>query len=244
MRESYPVTRTSVPGSGRLECGTLAGAFWDSAENVERFAAREPDVRLTELLRAYDEPAKIRVLDLGCAGGRNAVLLAGKGFDVEALDASPAMVAKTRERLAAILGGAEAERRVRVGRMDDLAACGDARFDLVVALGLYHCAQSRAEWDRALSETARVLKAGGRLLVSVFTPETDLTGGGIRAVPGEPDVYEGFESDSRHVLVDAARLDRDLGRFGLTPLEPTRTARPKADKGRRVSANGLYRKGR
>jgi SAM-dependent methyltransferase len=220
----------------------LASSFWDSAENVERFAAREPDVRLMELIREYPDPSRIRVLDLGCAAGRNTVPLAERGFDVQALDASPAMVAKTRERLAAILGPGEAERRVRVGRMDDLSMAADASFDLVVALGLYHCAQSRAEWDRALAETARVLKPGARLLVSVFTPETDLTGRGIRAVPGKPDVYEGFDSGGHHVLVDAAGLDRETARFGLLPVEATRTARPKVETGRRVSANGLYRK--
>ena len=220
----------------------MADAFWDSAENVERFAAREPDVRLAKLVEEFPDPSRIRILDLGCAAGRNAVLLAGKGIDVEALDASPAMVAKTRERLAASLGAAQAERRVRVGRMDDLSWAADATYDLVIALGLYHCAQSRAEWERALSETARVLKPGARLLVSVFTPETDLTGRGIQAVAGEPDVYEGFDSGGRHVLVDAAQLDRELARFGLEPVEPTRTARPKVETGRRVSANGLYRK--
>ncbi len=220
----------------------VTASFWDSPENVERFAAREPDARLTQLVNECPDASRVRVLDLGCAGGRNAVLLAEKGFDVEAVDASPAMVAKTRERVAAILGAAEAKRRVRVGRMDDLSAIADATVDLVVALGLYHCAQSREEWDRALAETARVLKPGGRLLVSVFTPETDLTGRGVQAVPGEPDVYEGFDSGGRHVLVDAAALDRDMARLGLMPLEPTRTARPKVETGRRVSANGLYRK--
>ena len=196
------------------------------------------------LLPGYPEPPKTRVLDIGCAGGRNAVPLARAGFDLMAIDGSAAMVAKTRERLAAILGAEEAERRVRVGQMDDLSFAGDACFDLIVALGLYHCAQSRAEWDRALSETARVLAPGGRLLVSVFTPETDLDGRGFRPVAGEPHVYEGFESGGRHFLVDAQQLDREMVRFGLTPLEPTRTARPRVEKGRRVSANGLYGKGR
>jgi len=218
------------------------GSFWDSAENVERFAARQPDVRLAQLLGEYPDPSRIRVLDLGCAAGRNTVLLAERGFDVEAIDASPAMVARTRERVAAIRDATEAQRRVRVGRMDDLSFAADATYDLVVALGLYHCAESRAEWERALAETARVLRPGARLLVSVFTPETDLTGRGIRAVAGEPDVYEGFDSGGRHVLVDAAALDREMARFGLSPLEPTRTARPKVETGRRVSANGLYRK--
>jgi SAM-dependent methyltransferase len=168
------------------------------------------------------------------------VALAEKGFDVEALDASPAMVARTRERAAAIVGPEEAARRVRVGRMDDLSWFPDGVFDIVLGLGIYHCAQSRAEWDRALAESTRVLKAGGRLLVSVFTPETDLTGGGIRAIPGEPGVYEGFDSGGRHVLVHADELDREMARFGLVPAEPTRTARPKVETGRRVSANGLY----
>jgi SAM-dependent methyltransferase len=220
----------------------LADPFWDSVEVVARFAAREPDVRLLELLGEYAEPSKTRVLDIGCAGGRNAVSLAQAGFDLQALDASPAMVAKTRERLAPILGAAEAERRVRIGSMDDLSDFADASFDLVVALGVYHCARSREEWDRALSETARVLGPGGRLLVSVFTPETDLDGRGTSPVPGEPDIYVMFADGGRHFLVDAERLDREMARFGLTPVEPTRTARPKTETGRRVSANGMYRK--
>jgi len=220
----------------------VADAFWDSADTVERFAAREPDARLVTLLREYDDPPATRVLDLGCAAGRNAVLLAENRFDVQALDASPAMAARTRERLAAVLGAMEADRRVRVGPMDDLRHLADRSFDLVVALGVYHCAESRAEWERSLAETARVLRPGGMLLASVFTPETDLTGRGTRAVPGAPDVFEGFEGGGRHVLVDAETLDRDLAGVGLVPAEPTRTARPHVETGRRVSANGLYRR--
>ena len=219
----------------------MKNVFWESPENVERFAAREPDVRLAELISAFADPRAVRVLDLGCAGGRNAVFLARHGFDVCAVDASQAMVAETRRRLAALLGEAEAERRVRVGRMDDLGWAPAESFDLVVALGIYHCAQSRAEWDRSLSETARVLAPGGRLLVSVFTPETDLTGRGIKPVPGEPHVYEGFES-GRSFLVDAPTLDAELARLGLACVVPTTVARPNVEVGRRVSANGLYEK--
>jgi ubiquinone/menaquinone biosynthesis C-methylase UbiE len=137
------------------------------------------------------------------------------------------------------LGAVEATRRVRVGRMDDLGWAPDKRFQLVVALGVYHCAQSLAEWDRALAESARVLARGGTLLVSVFTPETDLTGRGVTAVPGEPNLYEGFES-GRSVLVDAPTLDAEMARHSFSPVVPTQVARPKVEVGRRVSANGLY----
>ena len=217
----------------------MKNAFWESPENVERFAAREPDVRLAGLVASFSEPRAVRVLDLGCAGGRNAVFLAQRGFDVCAVDASEAMAAETRRRLTSLLGEAEAARRVRVGRMDDLGWAPRAAFDLVVALGIYHCAQSRAEWDRSLSETARVLAPGGRLLVSVFTPETDLTGRGIAPVPGEPYVYEGFES-GRCVLVDSQTLDAELARHGLSCVVPTTVARRNVEVGSRVSANGLY----
>ncbi len=219
----------------------MKNVFWESPENVERFALREPDVRLAGLVAGLPDPRGVRALDLGCAGGRNAVFLARLGFDVCAVDASEAMAAETRRRLAPLLGEAEAARRVRVGRMDDLGWAPPVSFDLVVALGIYHCAQSRIEWDRSLSETTRVLAPGGKLLVSVFTPETDLTGRGIAPVPGEPHVYEGFES-GRSFLVDAPTLDAELARHGLFAVVPTALARPKVEVGRRVSANGLYAK--
>ena len=101
--------------------------YWEDPAQVARFAEREADRRLAALLPSFPDPARTRVLDLGCAGGRNAALLALKGFDVHALDASAAMVAHTRERLAAVLGVAEAERRVRQGRMDDLTSTGAPR---------------------------------------------------------------------------------------------------------------------
>ncbi|HEX7251532.1 MAG TPA: class I SAM-dependent methyltransferase [Thermoanaerobaculia bacterium] len=222
----------------------MSSPFWESPENVERFAAREPDVRLRELIPGYANPSTVRVLDLGCAAGRNTVLLAQSGFDVEAVDGSEAMAARTRERLAPILGTVEAERRVQVGRMNDLSWAADGSFDLVVALGIYHCAESRSEWDRALVESVRILAPGGKLLVSVFTPETDLTGRGTHSVAGEPHVYEGFDTGGRHFLVHAEELDREMARYGLLPVEPTQTARPKVEVGRRVSANGLYAKSR
>jgi SAM-dependent methyltransferase len=215
--------------------------YWEHPERVERFANREPDHRLMELAAAVPDPGATRALDLGCAGGRNTELLARLGFDTHALDASRAMVRRTRQRVAALLGPEEARVRVRQGRMDDLGRYGDGAFHLVVALGVHHTATSLAEWERAVDETARVLAPGGLLLFSQFSPDTDLTGAGVTAVAREPGLYRGLPGGPA-VLLPAEAVDAAMARRELLPAEPTRTATTPLETGRRVSVNGLYRK--
>jgi SAM-dependent methyltransferase len=148
--------------------------FWEDPERVERFASRDPDQWLVELVQRYPDPTSTVVLDLGCAGGRNTELLARRGFQVHAVDAARAMVQRTRQRLARVVGADIARERVVRGRMDDLRAHADDVFDLIVALGVHHSARTRAEWERAMDELARVLKPGGLLLSAArgFRPLT------------------------------------------------------------------------
>jgi SAM-dependent methyltransferase len=217
----------------------MSGEFWEDVERVERFASRAPDHRLVELLESYDDPGGTRVLDLGCAGGRNTVVLAEQGFDVWALDAAAAMVERVRERLVPIVGAEASRDRVVRGRMDALP-WGAGTFDLVVSLGVMHSARSRAEWDRGADETVRVLGPGGRLLFNQFMPGTDLTGEGVSAVAGEPGVYEGLPG-GRAVLLEAESLDAAWAARGLAPEVPSETVRVERDGERRVSLNALYR---
>ncbi len=216
--------------------------FWERSEQVDRFAAREPDRRLLRLIESFSVPAGVRVLDLGCAGGRNTVVLAERGFDVHAIDSSRAMVERTRSRLAVVLGSDAAKERVRLGRMESLEEFVSGSFHLVVALGVYHSATCREEWDRALSETARVLLPGGLALVASFSPRSDPQGDGLRPVTGAPHVYEGFES-GRMYLLEAEDLDTEMARYGLTPAAATETVEVPTETGRRVTVNGFYRKG-
>jgi len=215
--------------------------FWERPEIVEKFAGREPDRRLAEWLSVRDDLEGLRVLDVGCAGGRNSVYLARSGCDLYAIDSSLPMVRRTRFRIANVLGEREAARRVRVGRMELLGGFRDRSFDLVVALGVFHSAPDRATYELALAESARVLDVEGHLLLANFAPGTELEGTVMEPVPGEPDVYIGHES-GRHVLLGAEALDKALDRHGLSPVVPTETVEATGEAFRRITVNGLYRK--
>lgn len=217
-------------------------ADWDDPETVDRFAERALDHRLAELLPTYPDPASVRVLDVGCAGGRNTEPLARAGFDVHALDASPAMVERTRARLARILGQAEVLRRVRLGRMDDLSAFADGSVHLLVALGVFQQAGTHREWTRTLEEASRVLAPGGLLLIANFAPGSRPRGEPLDPVPGERFVYRWVDGTGASLL-EPHELDREMARHGLVPVVPTRAVDAPRERGVNVTVNGLYRKG-
>ncbi len=213
--------------------------FWEDPGIVTRFAERDPDHRLQALLPRYGSPPAVRVLDVGCAGGRNTELLARMGFDVHALDASPPMVDRTRERLVPWVGEAAARARVIQGFMHRLERYADGSFDLVIALGVWHSATSEAEWDGAVREARRVLARGGLVLVANHTAAFDPEGRGLQAVAGSGVLFDGPAS-GRSTLMEPDVTDRELAVRGFRPWTPTQTVMARTETGRRVTGNGLY----
>lgn len=210
---------------------------------MERFAERDPDLRLRGIVEddGVAEPRMFRVLDLGCAAGRNTVYLAERGVDVLALDASAAMVSRTRRRLAPFLGEHEAARRVRLGRMTDFGSFADTSFDLVIALGVIQTARSLGQWNAAVAEIDRVLAPDGRMLVSNFSSESRPKGEPLEAVGGEEHVYR-WRDDRPMVLMDADAHDASFAEHGFVPDEPTESVRVPLEGGFRVTVNALYRR--
>jgi SAM-dependent methyltransferase len=135
----------------------------------------------SSLLNAwYERPAMIalagdvdgrRILDAGCGSGQLAAALRAKGAVVTGFDASPAMVALARQRL-----GADAD--LHVADLGKPLPFDDGAFDDVVASLVLHYLQ---DWTAPLAELRRVLRPGGRLILSVnhpvvykvFNPEAD-----------------------------------------------------------------------
>lgn len=69
---------------------------WDARYQEGSHAqSNEPDALLAEALR--HAPGKGRAIDLACGRGRHAIALAKAGYDVEAVDISPAALSAARE---------------------------------------------------------------------------------------------------------------------------------------------------
>nr|WP_078883992.1 class I SAM-dependent methyltransferase [Streptomyces sp. NRRL S-340] len=142
--------------------GWWDGFYADRTRPVPFFAAR-PDENLVEWLDSGLIDGR-RALDLGCGPGRNALHLAARGFEVDAVDLSPAAVAWARER------AREAGAEVRFLCGDAFAAAGDrltGPYDLVYDSGCFH----HLPPHRRISYLAlleRVLAPGGRFALTCF----------------------------------------------------------------------------
>jgi SAM-dependent methyltransferase len=105
--------------------------------------------------RLLTDAAGPRVLDVGCGSGELAERAEGKGRAVTAVDADPAMAARTRER---IVG------EVLEAALPHLPLPGDA-FDSVVANFVINHVARPAD---AVAELARVVRPGGSAAMTIW----------------------------------------------------------------------------
>jgi ubiquinone/menaquinone biosynthesis C-methylase UbiE len=140
------------------------------ADHYDNFAENYSAENESSLLNAYYErPAMIdlagdvdghRILDAGCGSGPLAAALIAKGATLTGFDASPAMVELARQRLGE---GAD----LQVADLSQPLPFADDSFDDVVSSLVIHYLE---DWSAPLGELRRVLKPGGRLILSVNHP--------------------------------------------------------------------------
>jgi SAM-dependent methyltransferase len=106
-------------------------------------------------------PAGSAVLEVGCGAGFLTVALAGRGYRIDAIDSSEAMVDSTRARIAD--AGFAAAATARVEDVHSLSA-RDGSYAAVVALGVVPWLHSP---ERAVRELERVLCPGGAVILTV-----------------------------------------------------------------------------
>lgn len=138
--------------------------------NYDSFAEAYDAENQTSLQNAYYErPAMLtlagdvagrKILDAGCGSGPLSAALRERGAEVAGFDVSAGMVELARRRL-----GPDAD--LRVTDLADPLPYDDNEFDDVVVSLVLHYLE---DWNKPLAELRRVLKPGGRLLVSVDHP--------------------------------------------------------------------------
>jgi len=147
----------------------------------------------------------LRVLDIGCGAGRNAVPLARSGAVVVGTDLSWPMLAAAKARDA---GG---RLWLAIAPMDALPI-RDRSIDLIVAHGIWNLARSGGEFRRAVREAARVAASDARLFVFTFSRTT--LGEDAQPIDGESFVFTQF-SGQPQVFLTRQQLEHELRQAGF-----------------------------
>ena len=191
-----------LPATGRLPLTALY-------DPVIAVTVRERTFRRAVIAAALADDRPDAILDVGCGTGTLAIGLAkaAPGAAVTAVDGDRAILARARRKAT----GAGVDVRLIDARAEELPF-PDASFDCVVStLMLHHLAPGPKR--EALRETARVLRAGGRLVIADWgRPRDPVTAAGFLAIR----LLDGFEPTREHA---AGRLPELVSDAGFTHVE-------------------------
>jgi SAM-dependent methyltransferase len=156
--------------STRLVSPSADSADRPRINDYDSFAAAYTAETETNLINGYyarpaildlaGDVAGRRILDAGCGSGPLFAALRDRGAIVTGFDKSAGMLELARRRL-----GDDAD--LRAAELGGPLPFPDATFDDVTASLLLHYLE---DWGPALAELRRVLKPGGRLIISVDHP--------------------------------------------------------------------------
>lgn len=172
---------------------------WQSDSGRQGWLDAEADVIQTALPALQERGA--RALDLGCGVGRHSLFLARQGFDVTAMDGSPAGLDYARAQAAE----AGLEITFAEGFMTDLPFA-DAAFDYILSWNVIYHGDGPVV-RRAIDEIRRVLRPGGLYQGTMLSKRHGNFGLGREVAP---DTWQDDAADSDkshpHFYCNAAEL--------------------------------------
>lgn len=135
---------------------------YDNAYSREDYYwSKTPSSLCFEILRRLPPTRPLKVLDIGCGEGRNAVFLARNGYEVHAFDLSELGIQKTNAL------AEEAGTSVQAFVADLSSYRPDQSFDILFSTGVLHCLppETRDDW---FDHFKRHTRPGGIHVLSVF----------------------------------------------------------------------------
>lgn len=145
---------------------TAKKPFWEESYmrpgKLDTFGGGQPSNQVVSTALKIGLPAT--ALDLGCGEGRNALYLAGLGFETSAIDISASGI----QKLKTIAN--ELHLTVNAGVCDMRTYAFDSLFDLIVCVGCLHLIK-REEWREVLLNMKKYTSRGGFHVVGAFTDE-------------------------------------------------------------------------
>ena len=135
-----------------------AAPLYDATRGYTPDVAEQIGAAIVEAASAQPET---RFLEVGVGTGRIALPIARLGYDYTGVDISEEMMARLRDKAAALSEGAKPLRLQAV--IADMTALPfpDASFDVAVAVHVFHLVRA---WKQAVDEVLRVLRPGGCFL--------------------------------------------------------------------------------
>ncbi len=192
---------------------TIEENFWNTEHVVKEFVEYPTDQYWQEILKKYKD-GRENLLDLGCGGGRNTESALEVGYKVQACDYSSSMVQATLKRFS----GKHKKNLIDVvqANMTDLPY-NDSTFDVVIANGVFHNAYTPEKFIAAVSESSRVIKDAGIILLNVFI-NNDLDRKTIK--PKKIKNLYVTNDNLRMVLYSSKEIIKLLSKAGFEPVEP------------------------
>jgi len=187
---------------------------WNQILREERYSREEPDeivVNFATLLKKKNK--KLRVLDLGCGGGRHQVYIAERGFEAHGIDTSETGLYLTRERLK------RQDLEVYLVKCDmKMLPYIDFCFGAVVSLHtIYH--QRYGRFQKTISEINRVLGKKGLVLMNFLSKRTYIYGKGAEVEENTFVEQEGAEKGVLHHFSDKEEIERLFKNFKIIDLK-------------------------
>ncbi len=122
------------------------------------------DDHIVDFLKYHNFEKNLKVLDCGCADGRNSEYLINEGYEVTGVDFSQTVIERTQKRLS--------KGKFLTGDIRKLDKIESNSFDILIDAGALHVNFPK-DIISIIEEYHRILKPSGKMFIRVFNKDDD-----------------------------------------------------------------------